>query len=132
MTLKLLNEHLHTLQQYREAKERLNAMRAVVLGAQKFDGMPHAAGSFDKIEMLAIAISSQQADVDRLEKMVVKSGKVVSKFVEKIADNRTKLVFNLRFCCGMSWEEVAQTVGGGNTPESMKMCCYRYLWSINK
>lgn len=127
MTLELLNEHLHLLWELQSARERLEALRASVLGAQKYDGMPHASGVSDKVALMAIAMTDQEADVNRLEKMIKKSGKSVKKYVDGITDNRTKLIFNLRFCCGMTWAEVAQAIGGRNTPETVKMACYRYL-----
>lgn len=129
MTLETLNEHFYTLKQYHDAQERLAIMRATILGAQKYDGMPHASGKSDKVARLALVLASQEEDVERLEKMVRHSEKQIVKFVCKISDNRTKLIFNLRFCCGLPWSEVADMVGGGNTEEAVKMCCYRYLMS---
>ncbi len=127
MTLDILNEHLHTLWEYQAASERLEAIRAVVLGAQRIDGMPHGTGVSNKIEQLAIIMSDQESDVQRLEKMLRKSEKIVRRFVDGIPDNHQKLVFKLRFLCGMSWAEVAKALGGKNTPESVKMMCYRFL-----
>lgn len=127
MTLELLNEHLHILWEYQKAKDHLVEMRASVLGAQQFDGMPHATGVSDKVARLALVLADQEEEVRKLEKAVSRSEKSVRKYVERIPDNRTKLVFNLRFCCGMTWPEVAQTIGGGNSPETVKMTCYRYL-----
>ena len=129
MTLQQLNEHLHTLWEYQAASDRLEALRAVVLGAQKFDGMPHGSGVSNKVEQLAIILSDQENDVQRLEKILQRSSEIVKGFVDEIPDNHQKLVFKLRFQCGMSWAEVAKALGGKNTQESVKMMCYRYLMS---
>ena len=129
MTLEQLNEHLSFLWQWQAAKERLQSMRAVVLGAQQYDGMPHASGISDKVERLALIMADQEEDVNRLEKQLRKSTKAVTKFVNQISDERTRLIFRLRFIGGLSWDEVAKMIGGGNSPEAVKMCCYRFLLS---
>ena len=39
----------------------------------------------------------------------------------------TRLIFTYRFVDCLSWQKVAEAVGGGNTEGSVKMICYRYL-----
>lgn len=127
MTLDILNDHLHTLWEYQAASERLEALKAVLLGAQRFDGMPHGSGVSNKVEQLAIILSEQDGDVQRLGAELQRSQQIVKSWVDAIPDNHQKLIFKLRFLCGMSWGEVAKAIGGKNTQESVKMMCYRYL-----
>ena len=127
MTLEVLNDHLYILNQARAAEERLQHMKAVILGAQRYDGMPHGHEVSRNIENLAILLEHQIADVNRLEGMVDKSEIEVRRFVESIEDNRTKVIFDLRFLCGLPWEDVAQAIGGGNTSDAVRMTAYRYL-----
>ena len=127
MNLDILNEHLFCLTQYQAANERLLRMRAVILGAQNYDGMPHASGVSDKTAAIAIAIAGQEEDVKRLAKEVAASQQRINLFCDQIQDNRCKLIFRLRFLSGMSWDEVAFTIGGGNTADTVRMAAYRYL-----
>ena len=127
MTLEVLNDHLYILNQLQAAEERLQSMKAVILGAQRYDGMPHGHEVSRNSENLAILLENQVADVNRLESMVEKSEIEVRRFVDSINDNRTKVIFNLRFLCGLPWDDVAHTIGGGNTSDTVRMTAYRYL-----
>ena len=129
MTLKRLNEHLNMLLQLQAAKEALGSMQAQILGAAKSDGMPHGHEVSRTTENLAILLQKQIDDVNRLEHMVETSEREIRHFVDSIEDNRTKLIFNLRFLCGLKWEAVAVMIGGGNTEKAVKSTCYRYLIS---
>ena len=130
MTLQRLNEHLNMLLQLQEAKEALGSMRSQILGAVNYDGMPHGHEVSSNTENLSILLSAQIADVNRLEAMVEQSEIEVRQFVDSIEDNRTKLIFSLRFLCGMKWDAIPSFFGGGITPEALKSVCYRYLEQI--
>lgn len=127
MTLAELNGHLDMLTQLQKAKEALQTMQVRILGAQNLDGMPHASEASRTTEKLAILLEGQLNDVMRLERIVDRSEKDVRAFVDAIEDNRTKIIFNLRFICGLKWEDVAAFIGGGNTADAVKAVCYRYL-----
>lgn len=127
MTLQRLNEHLNMLLQLQTAKETLSSMKAQILGAVNYDGMPHGHEVSRNTENLSILLSAQLADVNRLEAMVEQSEKEIREFVDSIEDNRTKVIFNLRFLCGLKWEAVAVMIGGGNTEKAVKSTCYRFL-----
>lgn len=131
MTLAELNGHLDMLTQLQEAKESLSNMQARILGASQYDGMPHAHESARRTENLSIILEGQLETVNRLERIVKKSEAPVREWIETIDDNRTKLIFSLRFLAGMKWESVAYYIGGRNTTESVKMACYRYLESTD-
>ena len=47
--------------------------------------------------------------------------------VDTIPDIQTRLIFRLRFLRCMTWDEVADTIGGRNTVSGVKKTCYRYL-----
>ena len=131
MTLAELNGHLDMLTQLQEAKESLSNMQARILGASQYDGMPHAHEAARRTENLSIILEGQLETVNRLERIVKKSEAPVREWIETIDDNRTKLIFSLRFLAGMKWECVAYYIGGRNTTESVKMACYRYLESTD-
>lgn len=129
MTLEELNGHLDMVTQLAVARENLKNSQARILGASQFDGMPHAHTPVRRPENLSILLEGQMEDVARLERIVERSEVGVRAWVNTIEDNRTKLLFNLRYLCGMKWEDVADYVGGRNTAEAVKMTCYRYLES---
>ena len=127
MTLADLNGHLDMLTQLQKARTSLQTLQDRILGAQKYDGMPHGTEASRTVENLAIILEGQMDDVARLERIVERSEKDIRKWIDTIQDNRTKLVFSLRFLCGLGWQEVADHIGGGNSFDSVRMVVYRYL-----
>lgn len=127
MTLQRLNEHLNMVLELQGAEERLSSMKSQILSATNYDGMPHGHEVSRNTENLAILLQNQISDVNRLDQMVRKSEEEIRAFIDTIEDNRTKVIFNLHFICGLKWEAVAVMIGGGNSRDSVRMMCYRYL-----
>ena len=126
MTLAELNGHLDMVTQLHSARETLQGLQDRILGAQKFDSMPRSSEASRKVENLTILLEAQIDDVNRLEKIVSRSEKRIRKWIDAIPDNRTKVVFNLRFLCGLRWEDVGEYINANST-EAVKSICYRYL-----
>lgn len=131
MTLDELNAHLYLVSQLNTAREMLQSMRDSVLRASSYDGMPHATGAGDKVASLAIKIDEQTQRVKLYEDQVKESEIHVKAWIDTIQDNRTNLIFYLRFVCGYEWQAVADVIGGRNTENAVKSQCYRYLQSTN-
>lgn len=54
-------------------------------------------------------------------------------FINSIPDPLVRLITSLRYVNGLEWEQVALHIGGGNTGESVRKTCERYLKQhINK
>ena len=99
-------------------------------GAAVLTGMPHTPGIKDKVGDLAAEIVDMDARVGFLEEEVKSSEGQIMPFIQGIDDDQTRIIFRLRFLRGLAWKEVA-TVVGGNTEESAKRICYRYLSSLD-
>ena len=127
MTLQRLNEHLNMVLQLQSAREALGSLQSQILKATNYDGMPHAHEASRNTENLAILLETQLADVNSLESAVDKSEAEIRRFVESIEDNRTKLIFNLRFLCGLKWEAVGRMLGKGVSGDAVRSVCMRYL-----
>lgn len=127
MTLDVLNAHLDLVTQLNTSREMLQSMRDSVLRASRYDGMPHATGASDKVGQLAIKLAEQEETVARYERIVEKSEAEIKAYIDTIEDNRTNLIFYLRFICGFGWQAVADVIGGKNTEDAVRMVCYRYL-----
>ena len=86
--------------------------------------------SMHKVGDLAAEIVDMDARVGFLEEEVKASEGQIMPFIQGIDDDQTRIIFRLRFLRGLAWKEVA-TVVGGNTEESAKRICYRYLSSLD-
>lgn len=129
MTLEDLNLHLDMVTDLAAARDRLQSMQSF-LKAQNMDGMPRGSGDSRKVEQLAVLISQQREDVERMERMVTRSEPRIREWIDTIQDNRTRQIFSLRFLAGFAWADVAMIIGGKNTEEAVKAVCYRYLESV--
>jgi hypothetical protein len=129
MTLDELNAHLYLVQKLNTARDMLQSMRDSVLRASTYDGMPRGSGVSDKVGALAVKLAEQEDVVDLYEQQVSESEKMVKAWISTISDNRTNLIFYLRFVCGYEWQAVADVIGGRNTENAVKSQCYRYLQS---
>ena len=122
MTLAELNGHLDMVTQLHSARLTLQSLQDRILGAQQYDGMPHGHDASRKVENLSILLKEQSDDVDRLERVVVRSEKNIRKWISSIPDNRTKVIFNLRFLCGMKWEDVSCCIGVDTSSDAATGC----------
>lgn len=128
MTLDELNQHFNLITELKKAKAMLqNLWNAAYPGGQVLTGMPHAPGVKDKIGDLGIEIADLEMEIEAMEATVNNSAVPVLAFIDEIPDIQTKMVFRLRFCRGYQWKKVATMIGGGNTEDSVKKTCYRYL-----
>lgn len=48
-------------------------------------------------------------------------------YINSVKDCRMRLILTYRFVDLMSWTAIAMRIGGGNTDESIKKACYRFL-----
>ena len=129
MTLADLNSHLDLVIELKKARAMLASMQGRVLGAQQLDGMPHGQGAARSTENLSILLETEIDNVNRLEHVVERSEREIRKWIDEIPDSRTRIIFNLRYLCGMGWQQVAEVIGGKNTENAVKSQCYRYLQS---
>lgn len=127
MTLEDLNAHLDLVEQLFKAREDYQTLQDRILGASQYDGMPHAQNASRKVENLSILMKDKSDEVDAYERAVSRSEKNIRKWIGTIPDTRAKTIFNLRYLCGMKWDDVADYVGGDKSPDSVRMVCYRYL-----
>lgn len=127
MTLQRLNEHLNMVLELQGAEERLSSMKSQILSATNYDGMPHGREVSRNTENLAILLQHQIDDVNRLDQMVRKSEVEIRAFIDTIEDNRTKVIFNLRFLCGFKWEAVGRMLGKGVSADAVRSVCVRHL-----
>lgn len=51
----------------------------------------------------------------------------LERYIQTVQDSLTRQVLTLRYVNGLSWLQVAMSIGGANTEDSIKKICYRYL-----
>lgn len=132
MTLERLNRYAR-LRRELEAAENLKAVMetAAEPGAQVLTGMPHAPGYKNKLGNIMPKILDDmpliEAQIERLRREARSLETEINGFISGIPDFQTRAIFKLHFLGGFTWAWVACTVGGGNSADTIKKRCYRYL-----
>ena len=128
MTLEQLNAHLALVSDLHIAEDVLRGYwNAAHPGGQTLTGMPHTSGIKDKVGDLAAEIADIETDIEDLKEAIAESEAQVMTFIRGVKDIQARSILRLRFCRGLTWKEVAQVLGGGNTEASVKMSAYRQL-----
>lgn len=74
----------------------------------------------DAITDIRIIISTRQT-------LCLLERKRLEEYIDGIDDSLTRQIFTLRFVNGLTWDQVAESIGYENGGESVRVTCYRYL-----
>lgn len=129
MTVKELSQLFYLNNEINHDRERLAELESRRgIGALNFDGMPHAKGmTRSQVEQLAAEIVDLQAIIHAKLIQCIHERNRLERYIASIPDAVTRQVFEYRFAQCYSWAQVAEHMGGGNTPDGVRMRCYRYL-----
>lgn len=111
--------HEEAIQMIEELRGRANP------GSPALDGMPHGSGVSDKVGTLAIMIADLEAKLPSYERQILKEHDQVEEFIRSIEDDKTRMIFRLRFQAGKTWKEVADVMGRWQTENSVRSRVYR-------
>ncbi len=127
MTLKELTRCKDLQKRLERNLNTLKSLRAVNLKAQVLTGMPHASGVNDTVGNFVVEIADLEERIRFLKKEIKQARQDTERFIQTVEDEQLRTVFRLRFLHGMTWGEVARTMGGNNTSSGVRMMCCRYL-----
>ena len=130
MTLKELSQLYYLNREVEADQKKLSAMKIKIPGSTgvSLTGMPggnvqgknclenYIAEIIDLETIISAKITQCLHERNRLER-----------YIADIPDSLTRQIFTLRFINGLTWRQVAYSLGGGNTEDSVKKICYRYL-----
>ena len=95
--------------------------------AQKLDGMPRNPGNGDALARLVSEIVDLEAIIAAKQQQCIHERNRLERYIADIPDSLTRQIFTLRFINGLTWYQVAMHIGGGNTEDSVRKTCDRYL-----
>ena len=110
-------------------QKRLSELEAAALAPHSsgMDGMPRATGCGDALSRCVAEIIDLKAIIAAKQQQYIHERNRLERYIVGIPDSLTRQIFTLRFIDGLSWRRVAYSIGGGNTEDSVKKVCYRYL-----
>lgn len=69
----------------------------------------------------------RKATLVNLELELTETLNQVEEFIAGVEDSRIRRIITLRFIENLSWNKVADRIGGGNTEDSVKKMFYRFM-----
>lgn len=72
-------------------------------------------------------IEKQMAILEDREHNLLEKTNEIEIFLSTVKDSRMRRIINLRFVEGLSWNKVADRIGGGNTEDSVRMSFNRFM-----
>lgn len=134
MTLKELSQLYYLNREIKRDQERLEQLRARVSapGSPNYDGVPKSPSFENRLERYIAEIVDLEAIIQAKITQCLHERARLERYIAEIPDSLTRQIFQLRFINGLTWVQIAFSVGGGNTEGSVKMICYRYIKKSNE
>lgn len=100
-------------------------------GAQSFniEGVPEREYEQRKTELFTkkMLLNQRKSTLEILEFDLLQKTNDVEEFIASIEDSRMRRIINLKFIENLSWLQVANRIGGGNTESGIKMAFHRFM-----
>lgn len=134
MTLKELSQLYYLNREIERDQERLEELRAKASapGAPNYDGMPKSPSFENRLERYIAEIVDLEAIIQAKITQCLHERARLERYIAEIPDSLTRQIFQLRFINGLTWVQIAFSVGGGNTEEGVRKRVYRHLEQENK
>lgn len=100
-------------------------------GIQHFEieGVPVKEYQERKTDLLSkrLLLNNRKSTLELLEFDLLQKTNEVEEFIASINDSRMRRIINLRFIENLSWNKVADYIGGGNTEDSVRKAFTRFM-----
>ena len=117
-----LNKELRMWQKELESLECQSLLRG-----QQLTGMPFVSGTADKTGDFATTIADIKNIIIGKQAEIQIQKKKIMTYIEQIEDSCMRQIIFYRCVSCMSWNNVAQEIGGNNTEDSVRMAFNRFF-----
>lgn len=134
MTLKELSQLYYLNREIEMDKERLEALRARASapGSPNYDGMPKSPSYENRLERYIAEIVDLEAIISAKITQCQHERNRLERYIADIPDSNLRMIFTLRFINGLSWVQLAFSIGGDCTADGARMACNRYIKKNNE
>lgn len=127
MTIEQLNNYRHAQQEIDELRRRIKILQDEAESISvNLSGMPRG-NSSDKLGRMVSEYVDLSNELEALLQERIKEQRGVMRYINNIADTRTRLIFYYRFIEGLKWDYVAAKISSVETEDSAKKTVYRYI-----
>ncbi len=72
-------------------------------------------------------IKEMKAKISREHLAYMAEQRDIENYINSVEDYQIRLILSYRFVNLLTWQQVANRIGGNNTEDGVKKMCYRYL-----
>lgn len=127
MTKKELSQLYYLNREIAQEKRKLTELEASATDISvKISGLPHVGGISNKTA-LAAEIADAKAIIEAKVNLSVVEYNKLNRYIAGIEDSLIRQIISLRYVNGLSWVQVAMSIGGGNTDKGVQVFLQRYL-----
>lgn len=112
MTKQELSQLYYLNREIEQLKNRIVELECVATStSSRITGMPHASGISDKVGKYAAEITDLKELLDLNLKKCFYELNRLNRYIESIEDSEMRLIMSLRYINGLSWQQVAFSIG---------------------
>lgn len=111
----------------RDRKKLLELEQAASSGTAKLTGMPPIGGVGRTVEVYGILLAEQQELIDAKTRQCMIEYNRLNRYIASVEDSLMRQILELRYVNGLNWTQVAMSIGGNNTADSVRKAHDRFL-----
>lgn len=128
MTKKELSQLYYLNREIEEQQRRLQELEESATSCTAhITGMPHGSGVADKIGKYSAEIADMRGLLDLNLKKCFYELNRLNRYISSVEDSQMRMILSLRYINGLSWRQIAWSIGGGNTENGVRMIHNRFL-----
>lgn len=108
-------------------KQRLLELESAATSVtSRITGLPHVGGASDKTSLAAEIVYLKGVIHNKIERTYYEYNRLIA-YINSVDDSLVRQILTCRFINGMSWVQVACSIGGDNTPDGVRMIANRFM-----
>lgn len=128
MTQKELSQLYWLNREIEEQQRRLNELECLATSCtNQITGMPRSMGVTNRLAKYAAEITDLRGLIDLNIKKCFYELNRLNRFIETVDDSMMRQILSLRYVNGLAWRQIAFSIGGNNTADSVRMIHNRFL-----
>lgn len=128
MTKKELSQLYYLNREIVQLKNRIEELENIATSTTaKITGMPYATGISDEVGKYATELTDLKELLDLNVKKCFYELSRLNRYIKSIDDSQMRMILTLRYVNGLPWNQVAASIGGGNTEDGVRMLHNRFL-----
>ena len=131
MNKKELSQLYYLNREIEEQKRRLEELRCEAESCtSRITGLPHAPKSFDRLSKYAAEIADLRGLIEQKKKKCFYELNRLIRFIDAVEDSQMRMILSLRYINGLTWQQIAFSIGGYNSSDGIRKAHDRYLEKI--